>query len=177
MLDPKALRSDLAGIATALARRGYVLDVERVSALEERRKHWQGETDRLRAARNANAKKVGMAKARNEDMGPLIAEGEGLMSALADADRGLAEVQGELDAWQLELPNVLHESVPEGRDESANVELRRWGTLPPFDFKPADPVELGERLGLDFQAAARISGARFVVIRGELAHLHRALAQ
>ena len=177
MLDPKALRSDLAGIATALARRGYVLDVGRVSALEDRRKHWQVESDRLRAARNSNAKKVGMAKARNEDMGPLIAEGEGLMSALADADRGLAEVQGELEAWQLELPNLLHESVPDGRDESANVELRRWGALPPFDFKPRDHVELGERLGLDFQAAARISGARFVVIRGELAHLHRALAQ
>ncbi|HEY4872682.1 MAG TPA: serine--tRNA ligase [Steroidobacteraceae bacterium] len=177
MLDPKALRSDLAGIAAALARRGYVLDVERARALEDRRKHWQVESDRLRAARNANAKKVGAAKARNADMGPLIAEGEALMSELADTDRGLAEVQAQLDAWQLELPNLLDESVPEGRDESANVELRRWGTLPPFDFKPRDHVELGERLGLDFQAAARISGARFVVIRGELAHLHRALAQ
>jgi seryl-tRNA synthetase len=177
MLDPKALRSDLAGIAQALARRGYVLDVERARALEERRKHWQIESDRLRAARNANAKKVGIAKARNDDAGPLIAEGEGLMSALSDADQGLADVARELDAWQLDLPNVLHESVPEGRDESANVELRRWGTLAPFDFKPRDHVELGERLGLDFEAAARISGARFAVMRGELAHLHRALAQ
>jgi seryl-tRNA synthetase len=177
MLDPKTLRSDLAGIAASLARRGYVLDIERARTLEERRKHWQIESDRLRAARNANAKKVGMAKARQEDTGPLIAEGEGLMSALAAADQGLTDVQTQLDAWQLDLPNVLHESVPEGRDESANVELRRWGTLRPFDFKPRDHVELGERLGLDFEAAARISGARFAVMRGELAHLHRALAQ
>jgi len=177
MIDPKLLRADPAGVAQQLARRGYVLDVESARALEERRKHWQVETDRLRAARNANAKKVGMAKAHGQDMAPLIAEGDGLMSALAQADQELTAVQAALDEWQLGLPNLLHESVPEGRDETANVELRRWRTLPTFDFKPQDHVQLGERLGLDFEAAARISGARFAVLRGELAHLHRALAQ
>ena len=177
MIDPKLLRADPARVAQQLARRGYVLDVEGARALEERRKHWQVETDRLRAARNANAKKVAMAKAHAQDMAPLIAEGEALTNGLVQADAGLAAVQAELDQWQLGLPNLLHESVPDGVDESANVELRRWGALPTFDFKPQDHVQIGERLGLDFEAAARISGARFAVMRGELAHLHRALAQ
>jgi seryl-tRNA synthetase len=177
MIDPKLLRADPASVAQQLARRGYVLDVESARALEERRKHWQVETDRLRAARNANAKKVAMAKAHAQDIAPLIAEGEALTTGLVQADAGLAAVQAELDQWQLGLPNLLHESVPDGLDESANVELRRWGALPTFDFKPQDHVQIGERLGLDFEAAARISGARFAVMRGELAHLHRALAQ
>lgn len=177
MIDPKILRSDLEGVARALARRGYVLDVERARALEERRKHWQIETDRLRAARNANARKVGMAKGRGEAIDPLIAAGEALMSGLLEAEQELAAAQAQFDDWQLGLPNLLHESVPDGRDEAANIELRRWGTPRAFDFKPRDHVEVGERLGLDFEAAARISGARFAVMRGELAHLHRALAQ
>ena len=154
-----------------------LLDVAAFTALDEKRKHWQIETDRLRAARNAAAKKVGMAKAAGQDTAALIAEGDALTSALQQADQELAVVQGGLDAWQLELPNLLHESVPDGRDETANVEVRRWGTLRAFDFKPQDHVQVGERLGLDFEAAARISGARFVVMRGELARLHRALAQ
>ncbi|HEY5103194.1 MAG TPA: serine--tRNA ligase [Steroidobacteraceae bacterium] len=177
MLDPKALRSDLEGVARQLARRGFVLDVQTARALEERRKHWQVETDRLRAARNANAKKVGMAKGQGLDTAPVIAEGEALTSGLAEADRQMAAVQAALDEWQLGLPNLLHESVPDGHDESANVEIRRWGTPRKFDFAPHDHVALGERLGLDFEAAARISGARFSVMYGELAHLHRALAQ
>ena len=177
MIDPKLLRSDPAAVAQNLARRGVLLDVAAFTALDEKRKHWQIETDRLRAARNAAAKKVGMAKAAGQDTAALIAEGDALTSALQQADQELAVVQGGLDAWQLELPNLLHESVPDGRDETANVEVRRWGTLRAFDFKPQDHVQVGERLGLDFEAAARISGARFVVMRGELARLHRALAQ
>ena len=177
MIDPKLLRSDPAAVAQNLARRGVLLDVAAFTALDEKRKHWQIETDRLRAARNAAAKKVGMAKAAGQDTAALIAEGDALTSALQQADQELAVVQGGLDAWQLELPNLLHESVPDGRDETANVEVRRWGTLRAFDFKPQDHVQVGERLGLDFDAAARISGARFVVMRGELARLHRALAQ
>jgi seryl-tRNA synthetase len=177
MIDPKLLRADPAGVALKLARRGFVLDVESARALEERRKHWQVETDRLRAARNAIAKKVGMAKAHGQDIAAFIAEGDGLTSALEQADAALTGVQTELDDWQLGLPNLLHESVPDGHDESANVELRRWGTPPTFAFKPQDHVQVGERLGLDFEAAARISGARFAVMRGELARLHRALAQ
>jgi seryl-tRNA synthetase len=177
MIDPKLLRSDPAAVARNLARRGVVLDVAAFQALEERRKEWQIETDRLRATRNAAAKKVGMAKAQGQDTAALIAEGDAFASALAQADQELAAVQGELDAWQLGLPNLLHESVPDGRDENANVELRRWGTLRAFEFKPEDHVQVGARLGLDFEAAARISGARFAVMRGELARLHRALAQ
>jgi seryl-tRNA synthetase len=177
MIDPKLLRSDPAAVARNLARRGIVLDVVALKALEERRKSAQIESDRLRAARNAAAKKVGMAKAAGEDTAELIGEGDALAGALAQAEEEMTTVQGELDQWQLELPNLLHESVPDGRDESANVELRRWGTLRPFDFKPQDHVQVGERLGLDFAAAARISGARFTVMRGEIAQLHRALAQ
>ncbi len=177
MIDPKLLRADPAGVARQLVRRGYVLDVEFARALEERRKHWQVETDRLRAERNANAKKVGIAKAHGQDVALFIAEGERLMSALAQADQELSAVVAELDDWQLGLPNLLHESVPDGDDEGANVELRRCGRPPTFAFKPQDHVQVGERLGLDFESAARISGARFAVMRGELAHLHRALAQ
>jgi seryl-tRNA synthetase len=177
MIDPKLLRSDLAAVAQNLARRGVALDVAAFTALEERRKHWQIETDRLRAARNAAAKKVGVAKAGGQDAAELIAAGDALTGAVAQADQELSSAQRELDAWQLELPNLLHESVPDGADASANVEVRRWGRLPAFEFKPQDHVQVGERLGLEFESAARISGARFAVMRGELAHLHRALAQ
>jgi hypothetical protein len=177
MIDPKLLRSDPAAVAQNLARRGVLLDVAAFTGARGAAQTWQIETDRLRATRNAAAKKVGMAKAQGQDTAALIAEGDAFASALAQADQELAAVQGELDAWQLELPNLLHESVPDGRDENANVELRRWGTLRAFDFKPQDHVQVGERLGLDFEAAARISGARFAVMRGELARLHRALAQ
>ena len=134
--------------------------------------------DRLRAERNTNAKAVGLAKGRGEDVGALIAKGESLTAVLGQAEAALSAVQEELEQWQLGLPNLLHDSVPDGRDEGANVELRRWGEPRHFTFKPRDHVAVGERLGgLDFEAAARMSGARFVVIRAGLARLHRALAQ
>jgi seryl-tRNA synthetase len=177
MLDPKLLRADLEGVAHQLARRGFSLDVAAARAFEQRRRHWQIEADGLRAARNASAKKVGIAKAQGQDVTPIIAEAEALASRLAQADQELATVQAAVDDWQLGLPNLLHESVPDGRDASANVELRRWGAPRVYDFVPQDHVALGERLGLDLEAAARISGARFAVMRGALAHLHRALAQ
>ncbi len=178
MIDPKLLRTDPEGVARNLARRGFVLDVSRLSALEEERKRWQVEADRLRAERNSNAKAVGMAKGRGGDVAPLLDRGEQLTRELADVDRSLTAVQEELERWQLGLPNLLHESVPDGRDDSANVEVTRSGEPRRFAFKPRDHVELGERLGgLDFEAAARISGARFVVMRGPVARLHRALAQ
>ncbi len=178
MIDPKLLRTDLEGVARNLARRGFVLDVAKLGALEEERKRWQVESDRLRSERNANAKAVGMAKGRSEDTAPLIARGEQLTHELARVDESLNAVQAELERWQLGLPNLLHESVPDGADESANVEVARWGEPRRLAFKPRDHVELGERLGgLDFEAAARISGARFVVMRGALSRLHRALAQ
>jgi seryl-tRNA synthetase len=178
MIDPKLLRSDPDAVARNLARRGFTLDVEALKALEEKRKPFQVESDRIRSERNANAKAVGMAKGRGEDMAPLIAKGEKLTQELVAAEEGLTTVQAELEQWQLGLPNLLHDSVPEGRDESANLKVRSWGDPKNFSFKPRDHLEIGERLkGLDFEAAARISGARFVVMKSQVARLHRALAQ
>jgi seryl-tRNA synthetase len=178
VIDPKLLRSDPQAVASNLARRGFTLDVEALQGLEEQRKPCAVEVDRLRAERNANAKAVGTAKARGEDITVLIAKGESLTGALAQAEAQLAAVQAELEYWQLGLPNLLHSSVPDGHDESANLEVRRWGEPRHWSFKARDHVELGERLGgLDFEAATRISGARFVVMRGAMARLHRALAQ
>jgi seryl-tRNA synthetase len=178
VIDPKLLRSDPDAVARNLARRGYKLDVEALKALEDKRKPFQVELDRLRSERNANAKAVGMAKGRGEDVAPLIAKGEQLTQGLAKAEEDLTAVQAELEQWQLGLPNLLHESVPDGKDETANVEVRRWGEPRALSFKARDHIEIGERLGgLDFEAAARISGARFVVMKGQVARLHRALAQ
>ena len=178
MIDPKLLRSDPEAVARNLARRGYTLDVDEFRAREEKRKNWQIETDRLRAERNANARAVGMAKGKGEDAAPLLARGEALTGELAAADRELSAVQQDLESWQLGLPNLLHESVPEGRGEADNREVRRWSEPRKLDFEPKDHVALGEKLGgLDFEAAARISGARFVVMRGGVSRLHRALAQ
>ena len=178
MIDPKLLRSDPDAVARNLARRGFKLDVEALKALEEKRKPYQVESDRLRAERNANAKAVGMAKGKGQDVAPLIAKGEQLTRDAAKAEEDLVAVQAELEQWQLGLPNLLHESVPDGADESCNVEVRRWGEPKSFTFKPRDHMEIGDRLGgLDFEAAARISGARFVVMKSQVARLHRALAQ
>ncbi len=178
MLDAKQLRADPDAVAANLARRGFKLDVGAFTTLDELRKHAQIESDRVRAERNANAKAVGMAKGKGEDASALLARAEELTKQLASSDAAIASVQQELDAWQLGLPNTLHASVPEGRDESANVEVRKHGEPRKFDFPPKDHVELGEKLGgLDFETAAKISGARFSVMRGGLARLHRALAQ
>ena len=177
MLDPKLLRSDLPAVAANLARRGFALDVAAAAALEERRKASQIEADRLRAERNANAKAAGQAKAQGREAAPLLALGESLAAQLEVAESRLEAIQAELSSWQLGLPNLLHASVPEGRDETSNVEVRRWGEPRKLAFEPKDHVEVGARLGLDFDAAARISGARFVVMTGQLAKLHRALIQ
>jgi seryl-tRNA synthetase len=178
VIDPKLLRSDPDAVARNLARRGFKLDVDALKALEDKRKPFQVEADRLRAERNANAKAVGMAKGKGQDVAPLLAKGEQLTQDLAKADENLVAVQAELEQWQLGLPNLLHESVPDGSDETSNVEVRRWGEPKSFTFKPRDHIEVGERLGgLDFEAAARISGARFVVMKSQVARLHRALAQ
>jgi seryl-tRNA synthetase len=178
VIDPKFLRTDPEAVARNLARRGYTLDVAALKALEDKRKPWAVEVDRLRAERNANAKAVGMAKGRGGDVSALLARGEALTSELARAEGELIGVQNELEQWQLGLPNLLHDSVPDGRDEQSNLEVRRWGEPRRFSFTPRDHVDIGERLGgLDFEAAARISGSRFVVMRGAVARLHRALAQ
>jgi len=178
MIDPKLLRASVDEVARQLARRGFELDVSGLQKLEEQRRHWQIETDRLRAARNAHAKSVGQARGRGEDIAPLMSQGEALAQELVGAEQKFNEVQSTLEQLQLGLPNLLHESVPPGLDESANVEVSRWGQPRTFTFKPRDHVEIGERLGqMDFEAASRISGARFVVMRGGLARLQRALAQ
>jgi len=178
MLDARLLRSDPEAVARNLARRGYVLDVHRFRGLEERRKAAQVAADELRAARNAHAKKVGQAKGRGEDIAPLVAEGEAMARRLADLEQEQAAAVAEFDALILGLPNTLHDSVPDGRDENSNVEVRRWGAPRVFEFEPKDHVAIGEGLAqLDFEAAGRISGARFVVLKGGVARLHRALIQ
>ena len=178
MLDAKLLRSDPDAVARNLARRGFVLDVARFRALEERRKAAQVAADEVRGARNAHAKTVGKAKAQGQDIASLVAEGEALARRLEALEAEQTAVQAEFDEVVLGLPNTLHESVPDGRDETANVELRRWGSPREFSFTPLDHVAIGEKLGLvDFAAAGRISGARFVVLKGGVARLHRALIQ
>ncbi len=178
MLDPRLLRSDPETIARNLARRGFTLDLARLRELEDRRKSVQVAADGVRATRNTHAKTVGQAKARGQDIAPLLAEGEALATQLAALEAQLPALQAEFDDFVLGLPNTLHESVPEGRDESANLEVRRWGEPRRFDYPPLDHVALGEGLGLvDFDAAGRISGSRFVVLRAGAARLHRALIQ
>ena len=175
MLDPKLLRVELPKVAAELARRGFSLDVERIGGLEEQRKVAQIEADGLRAERNANAKATGQAKAQGRDATPLIELG--LAQRLAALEGRLETIQAELLNIQLGLPNILHASVPPGSDEADNVEVRRWGEPRRLSFEPKDHVAIGARLGMDFEAAGRISGARFVVMTGPLAKLHRALIQ
>jgi len=178
MLDPKNLRQDLDGVATNLARRGFKLDRERYLALESERKDLQVKVEGLRQARNERSKAIGRAKAAGGDVDALKREVGQLGDDLANGEARLAVLTAELDDFQARLPNLLHASVPEGADSDANVEVRRWGEPPEFSFEPLDHVALGEKLGLiDFDAAAKLSGARFVVLTGAMARLHRAIAQ
>ena len=178
MLDSKLLRSNLQDVADRLASRGYTLDVARIDALEAKRKEVQTLTEKLQAERNAISKSIGQAKARGEDIAPLMASVETMGSDLANGKVELDEIQTELDSILLSLPNLPHESVPVGADEDDNVEIRRWGTPKAFDFEIKDHVALGEQYGwLDFETAAKLSGARFALLRGPIARLHRALAQ
>src|SRR5690606_26326472 len=178
MLDPALLRNQLDAVAERLATRGFVLDRERYAALEADRKRIQVETQELQSLRNSRSRAIGQAKARGEDVAPIMAEVAGLGDRLKAAEEALDRVQSELQAFQLDIPNVPHESVPVGGDESGNVEIKRHGMPREFGFTVRDHVELGARNGwLDAETAARLSGARFTVLRGQLARLHRALAQ
>lgn len=178
MLEAKLLRSDIAAVAAQLSRRGFTLDVAAFNAIEEARKHSQLEVDRLRNERNVRSKDIGKAKAQGQDVTPLLAEVEHLGAQLKAAEDAFAAAQTAFDALALRLPNVPHASVPDGKDESSNVEVRRWGTAGLLEFTALDHVALGEGLGgLDFESAARISGARFAVMTGSVARLHRVLAQ
>jgi len=178
VLDPKLLRSEPDRVAANLARRGFTLDVAALTALEERRKAVQVRTDALRNERNTRSRAIGQAKAKGADVAPLLKEVETLGQQLDAAEADLAAVQAEVERLALGLPNLLHESVPDGADESANVEVRRVGVPRSLGFAARDHVALGELDGgLDFEAAGRISGARFAVMKGAVARLHRALAQ
>lgn len=178
MLDPRILRTDPEAVARQLARRGFRLDTVALQALEERRKTIQVQTQELQATRNARSKEIGKAKSTGADITPLLKEVEGLGDQLKDCEQQLDTVQQELQAILMGIPNLPHESVPDGKGEEDNPELRRWGTPREFGFTPKDHVDLGEGLGLlDFEAAAKLTGSRFSVIRGPLARLHRALIQ
>jgi seryl-tRNA synthetase len=177
MLDPKRLRSELEATTKALARRGYDLDAHAISELETRRKALQVEIEVLQNQRNARSKAIGQVKAKGKDIEPLRTEVAGLNDRLKGIKRGLHEIQARLEEILMDAPNVPDEAVPDGRDERENREMRRWGEPPRFDFPPRDHVVLGAQMGLDFEAAGKITGARFVVIRGTLARLHRALIQ
>ena len=178
MLDPALLRAHLADTAARLKTRGYELDVASIESLEADRKRLATETQELQAQRNARSKAIGQAKAKGEDVAPIMAEVAGIGDKLKANEAALADVRQKLAMIALGIPNLPHESTPVGKDETGNVEVSRWGTPRAFDFAVKDHVELGERHGwLDGEAGAKLSGARFTVLRGQLAHLHRALAQ
>ncbi len=178
MLDPALLRGQLDAVATRLATRGFTLDAASIEALEARRKAVQVQTQELQNLRNTRSKSIGMAKAKGEDTAALMAEVAGIGDQLKANEAALAEIQQQLAELTLRVPNLPHDSVPQGSDESGNVEQRRWGMPREFGFAVKDHVELGARKGwLDGDTAAKLSGARFTVLRGELARLHRALAQ
>ena len=178
MIDPKLLRQSTADVAANLARRGFAFDADAYLALDERRKSLQVETEALQNERNTSAKSIGKAKAQGEDIEPLLAAVKDLGERLEASEQALQAVQSELNDIELGLPNLLADDVPDGTTEDDNLEVRRWGEPVELGFTARDHIELGETLGqLDFEAASKISGARFVVMTGALARLQRALIQ
>ena len=179
MLDAKFLRTELEETASRLAQRGYVLDVTRLTALEEQRRSLQVETQDLQNLRNTKSKAIGQAKGRGEDITPLLAEVDGLGAQLDTAKQQLDKVLHEVEQIALTVPNLPDTSVPAGKDETDNVEVRHFGEPRQFAFEVKDHVALGEALdkGLDFESAVKVAGSRFVVMRGQIARLHRALTQ
>ena len=177
MLDPRLFRSELEQVAQQLQRRGFQLDVQSYSALENRRKDVQVSTQDLQNERNTRSKAIGQAKAKGEDIQPLMAQVADLGDQLKAAETELADIQEQLNGMLEGVPNILDVSVPDGKSEADNVEISRWGELPSFDFEPKDHVDLGEPLGMSFELGAKIAGARFVVLTGQLASLQRAIIQ
>jgi seryl-tRNA synthetase len=178
MLDPQVLRNDLDSVAARLAARPYTLDKARFQAIEQQRKTVQSRTQELQAARNQFAKRIGAAKAKGEDAQALMAESARANDELAELEKRLETIQAELQSFLLDVPNVPHASVPVGSLPERNVEVRRVGTPRQFSFEVKDHVALGEGLHLlDFEVAVKIAGARFAVMKGALARLHRAIAQ
>jgi seryl-tRNA synthetase len=177
MLDIQQLRKDLDGVAKRLADRGFTLDVAAFSALEAERRDIQTRTEELQARRNSLSKQIGAMKGRGEDTSAVMAEVSGIGDTMKESAAKLDDVQKRLSDLMLTVPNLPHESVPAGNDETQNVEVRRWGTPRAFDFEIKDHVDVGAPLGLDFETGAKLSGARFTMLRGPIARLHRALAQ
>ena len=178
MLDPKLLRNELETIAERLAIKGYTLDQVLFNQLEEQRKTLQVETQELQQERNQKSKEIGIAKGRGEDIEPFKKAVDQLGRDLKEKEQALQLIQTQLNDILLGIPNLPDESVPVGKDESDNEEVRRWGEPKSFDFEVKDHVELGEKLNLlDFETAAKLTGSRFAVMHGDLATLHRALAQ
>jgi len=185
MLDPNQLRKDLPAVVDALARRGIQFDAQRFNQLEARRKSVQVDTEALQARRNAVSKLIGQLKSKGQDASAEMAESQAIPVRLKQLELDLAAVQAELRDWLMTIPNLPHASVPVGASSDDNVEVRRWlpggadarGNPQPLPFPPRDHVSLGEPLGLDFDVARKLSGARFMMLRGPIARLHRALAQ
>jgi seryl-tRNA synthetase len=178
MLDPQLLRADPEAVADALAPRGYEFDVTAWRELEARRKELQIQVQELQNQKNQSAKSIGQAKARGEDIQPLLDEVKHLGELLSQSEAAFNEVRDEQQAWLMGIPNLALPEVPVGKDENDNVEIRKWGEPTQFDFEPRGHVELGEGSGmLDFPSAAKIAGSRFVVLKSGLARMHRALAQ
>ena len=178
MLDPQCIRNDLQNTADKLARRGFTLDTAALDALELKRKELQIATQELQAERNSKSKNIGKAKAKGDDIQPLLDEVAQLGDKLKAAESAFSEVQDELQQILMSVPNIPHESVPAGKDENDNVEVRRWGEPKTFDFDVKDHVDVGAALGqMDFETAAKITGSRFVTMSGAIARLHRALTQ
>ena len=178
MIDPKRLRQSIQDVARNFARRGFDFDTKAYQALEDRRKEFQVATEKLQSERNASAKSIGNAKAQGEDVEPMLAAVQDLGKQLDEAESSLAVILSELRDIELGLPNLIMDDVPDGADEDANREIRKWGTPAKFDFDVKDHIDLGEALGmLDFDSASKVSGSRFAVMRGSLARLQRALIQ
>lgn len=178
MLDPKLIRSDLNSVAEQLKKRNFKLDVTVLENLETKRKAVQVQTEELQNERNTKSKSIGKAKAAGDDIKPLLDEVAGLGDKLDAAKAELSLVQQEMDAILMSIPNLLHESVPVGKDENDNIEIRKWGEPKVFDFEVKDHVDLGDVNGwLDFETASKLTGSRYVVMHGQMAKLHRALIQ
>ncbi|MBU3602173.1 serine--tRNA ligase [Polynucleobacter sp. AM-25C3] len=177
MIDPQLLRKDIAAVAARLATRKFQLDVEKFNTLESERKSLQTRTEELQAKRNQLAKTIGMKKGKGEDAAAEMAEATQINVDMESGAARLAILQAEIADFLMGIPNLPDETVPVGKDEKENKEVKRWGTIPEFSFPVKDHVDLGAPLGLDFESAAKISGSRFVVLKGPIARLHRALAQ
>jgi len=177
MLDPRLFRTDLDFVTEQLARRSFTFNSEAYVELEARRKDVQVKTQDLQNERNSRSKAIGLAKAKGEDVQPLLDQVQHLGDELKAAETQLNDIQIDMDALMAGIPNLLDASVPAGKSEEFNVELSRWGEVPHFDFEAKDHVDLGAKLGMDFEVGAKIAGARFVVLNGALARLQRAIIQ